>query len=1014
VAVAALAGAPREQLLQAALKALRQDTRAERIGIWLEPDLSHVSENRSAGTFYGIAWDRSFQEHCPPEWKVFSLEPFLPGHLLEEGKPFEQDLPDSGGNPVIGQLLWLRRALWVPVATRNRVTGWILLGSRGRPLASSLEPAKATAAELALAIDAEDQLRTVRVQNGDLALARQILETGEKSSPFEASLATLLADCVVPSAAVDGAGAAFAAIGALRPPGAITSSSTIDFRWRAGDETWTSAVDTYPLAKVWRRAVESRRIIGSEAPAAWPQSDVVRVVALPLEADGQLLGVLVAGLSRQAMSLSTVERLELHARLAAFLIVRGQRQEEESRRAGVEQALLEFVTEPVFLLDDEGRIAAASRGARALLGNAGQPEALLSGPLSDLFCAPDRERLREWLRPALNSAAPAQDATRAELQNGLAVRLHLTNRLPGRVHAVSLLPEEGLEQKTPSGYGEGDLRSVLDWLEEGVVLFDARGHVRVMNSRFEQLAGLAPEESAKIRTLEDLIARLEGQAAEPERFAEHWRELARNVQGGVREELQMMRPAPRVLERATKPVLDALGRPAGRVEIYRDLTAQRLFHSKLLQTEKLAALGQMVSGVAHELSNPLTSILGYAQRLLAGQNSSGPGGDARQIYQEAERATGILRQLLLHARETVPERGLVSLNQIAMRATELQRFSLAAERIRVELDLDPALPFLHGDAGQMQQVLLNLLGNARQAMEGQGQGGVIRLRTRRASGRRVLLEVEDTGPGIPQAIQGRIFDPFFTTKPAGVGTGLGLSIVQAVVREHGGQVRVRNAPQGGALFQMEIPAASERQQEDALARLVREEKTVSAQPASVEPAPVVSSAHPRAAPAESTPAEPSLAKSAGAESRPTGSRKDARVLVVEDEPTVARLIGDVLADEGMRVDVMLDGREALDRAAHEEYDLVICDMKMPGLDGQKFYRSLEGSGDALRERFLFVTGDVLAAQTRDFLKKNKLPHVAKPFRVEELTEKVHAVLRRHPAGEPVAPVGSKKKVAKSG
>src|SRR4029077_12475576 len=122
------------------------------------------------------------------------------------------------------------------------------------------------------------------------------------------------------------------------------------------------------------------------------------------------------------------------------------------------------------------------------------------------------------------------------------------------------------------------------------------------------------------------------------------------------------------------------------------------------------------------------------------------------------------------------------------------------------------------------------------------------------------------------------------------------------------------------------------------------------------------------------------------------ARNGNRVLVVEDEPTVARLIADVLEDEGFLVDVMLDGREALNHAAREPYDLVICDMKMPGLDGQHFYRSLVRAGNPLRERFLFVTGDIVAAQTREFLERNQLPHVAKPFRVEELTEKVHSVL----------------------
>ena len=116
------------------------------------------------------------------------------------------------------------------------------------------------------------------------------------------------------------------------------------------------------------------------------------------------------------------------------------------------------------------------------------------------------------------------------------------------------------------------------------------------------------------------------------------------------------------------------------------------------------------------------------------------------------------------------------------------------------------------------------------------------------------------------------------------------------------------------------------------------------------------------------------------------------MLVVEDEPTVARLIGDVLEDEGFRVDLLLDGREALKRAASESYDLVICDMKMPGLDGQHFYTNLALTGNPLQERFLFVTGDVIAAHTQEFLARHRLPHVAKPFRVEELTEKVRQVL----------------------
>ena len=986
---ALLTGASREELLREAVNALKQDRQVDRIGVWLEPDLRTLAPNEPSSAFHGAVWDRALKDECPPEWKVLSLEPFLPGYRLISREPFEQNLEDSKGNPVIGQLLGLRRALWVPLAGSSKVSGWILLGSRGKPLASSLEAAKSLAKELALAFEREDQLRAARMQKADLMLARQTLETAATSSSIETSLTNLLADAALHSSKTDGVGAAFAMIGVLQPPGDFGLSATIDFRWRTGDEAWTRSVEIDPLAKVWGRALESRRIIGSEPPVTWPQASVARVIALPLEAEGQLLGVLVAGLPCQATSLATLDRLELRAQLAAFLLQQNKQQEEGSRRAATEQALLEFVGEPLFLLDGTGRITAASRGVRELLRRAGQLTLLPSGNLSDLFCGRDRERLKEWLQQARDLAAPLKEVPQAELRNGIVVRLHLLHQAPGGMRIVSLLPEPAFERESHTGHVEAELQSVIEWLEEGVVLFDALGRVRAINSRFEQLVGLSPEESAGARTLEDLIARLEGQAAQPTHFAERWRELAKNIQGDVREQVQLMRPAARVLERAARPILDALGRYAGRVEIYRDLTAQGVLQSKLLQTEKLAALGQMVSGIAHELSSPLTSILGYARRLLAGKNSPESTEEVRQIYQQAERAAAILRQLLLNSRETIPERRLVSLNQIVMHATELQRFSLAAQKIRVELDLDPALPFIHADAGQFQQVLINLMGNARQALEERGQGGIIRLRTRKASGRRVLLEVEDNGPGIPKAIQERIFDPFFTTKPAGVGTGLGLSIVLAVVRDHGGQVGVQNSPQGGALFQIEIPAASERQQEDALNKVLRGGKLALA-----ESAPFTSPASPRVAPFEPS--------------------KDIRVLVVEDEPTVARLIGDVLEDEGMQVDVLLDGRKALDRAAAQSYDLVICDMKMPGLDGQHFYRSLERSGNPLRERFLFVTGDVMAAQTREFLERNRLPHVAKPFRVEELLEKVHAVLPPRAHQEPAAADGARKNVATNG
>jgi two-component system, cell cycle sensor histidine kinase and response regulator CckA len=436
---------------------------------------------------------------------------------------------------------------------------------------------------------------------------------------------------------------------------------------------------------------------------------------------------------------------------------------------------------------------------------------------------------------------------------------------------------------------------------------------------------------------------------------------------GVRDELQLLLPTPRVLERAARPVLDGEGTRLGRVEIYRDLTAQRVFHSKLIQTEKLAALGQMVTSIAHELSNPLTSILGYAQRLVARNGASGSWHNAQQIMHEAERASTILKQLLLTARNSRPERRKVLINEIVMRTLELQNASLRAEKITVELDLDAQLPFVLGEAGQLQQVLMNLIGNARQAIGETGQSGTIGIRTRRAGGTHALLEVSDDGPGIPQTIIAKVFDPFFTTKPAGIGTGLGLSIVLGIVRDHGGQVRVSSPPGGGATFSIELPAVPS-DEKQRLPRIVEERRESEEEWASEGAGPDV-----------------------GRLEGELGPWVGSRVLVVEDEATVAQLIADVLKDEGLEVEVLLDGREALRRAGAQDYDLVICDMKMPDLDGEQFYRRLAKAENPLSRRVLFVTGDVLAAHTRQFLQRNAVAHLAKPFRVEELIEKVREV-----------------------
>jgi len=289
----------------------------------------------------------------------------------------------------------------------------------------------------------------------------------------------------------------------------------------------------------------------------------------------------------------------------------------------------------------------------------------------------------------------------------------------------------------------------------------------------------------------------------------------------------------------------------------------------------------------------------------------------------------------------------------------------------VDLFFDAALPQALADAAQLQQAVLNLIVNAEQAIQqGRGQGGVhgrIRIRTCRLSGDRIGMEFSDDGPGIPREIVSRIFDPFFTTKRVGVGTGLGLSILYGIVREHGGEVSVESQPGHGAKVSIELPALS-------AAALDFKKEARAATPYDVAVVPIP---HPGR----------------------VALRPKKNILVVEDEPTVSQLISDVMSEMGHGVDTLLDSREAFDRLKGSEYDLIICDLRMPHLDGPGLYRELVRRGSPFQHRLLFVTGDTMSPRSLEFLNSSGVPYLAKPFLVEELKEAVCQALAAEPIAE---------------
>ncbi len=373
--------------------------------------------------------------------------------------------------------------------------------------------------------------------------------------------------------------------------------------------------------------------------------------------------------------------------------------------------------------------------------------------------------------------------------------------------------------------------------------------------------------------------------------------------------------------------------------IVRDMTERKRTEAELrrqrealYQTEKLATMGTVLAGVAHELNNPLTAVTGYANLLrqdLAGTPSATR---AENIAHAADRCASIVRNFLALARKYPPERQLVRLNDIARDAAELLAYHLRVDGIEVKLDLEEGLPVLWADPHQLHQVVVNLVTNARDELRKATPPRRLTLRTRADKARaRVWVDVEDTGPGVAEEIRDRIFEPFFTTKPVGQGTGLGLSLCHGIVEGHGGMLSLVSEPGAGAIFRVELPVV----------------------------------------------VPPAATGQRAAETAPAVTGK--RILVVDDERLVLQLLGEMLGADHHTVDTVSDGTQALEVLRRTSYDLILSDVRMPYLDGPGLYRALERRLPDLCRRFVLMTGDVLSAEIQTFLEQTGVPGLSKPF-----------------------------------
>jgi len=368
---------------------------------------------------------------------------------------------------------------------------------------------------------------------------------------------------------------------------------------------------------------------------------------------------------------------------------------------------------------------------------------------------------------------------------------------------------------------------------------------------------------------------------------------------------------------------------------------------QLIQSEKLASLGQLISSIAHEINNPLTPIIGYSQILLMQPDIDEKRKRSLEvIHSSAQRVVKIIEKLLSFSRKYKPVRTYEDINHLVEQSLEFREYQLKLDNIEIVKDLEPGLPKTMVDPNQIQQVLTNIILNAEQAMSESPGHGQLKVQTGIKKKNTIEISFSDDGPGIPKDVIGKVFDPFFTTKEPGKGTGLGLAVAYGIIKEHGGEIHVSSREGEGATFVIELPVL----EQQVVLECDKEEKI------------------------------PKI----------PNTIKGKRILIVEDEEMIIDLVKGVLGKDDSKVEVARNGKEALGKIDTNDYDLIVCDIKMPIMNGIQLYNEIKTRDPGLAHRFIFITGDP-SIETIDFINETGNKVITKPFRIEEFEAQINGI-----------------------
>jgi PAS domain S-box-containing protein len=490
-------------------------------------------------------------------------------------------------------------------------------------------------------------------------------------------------------------------------------------------------------------------------------------------------------------------------------------------------------------------------------------------------------------------------------------------------------------------------RAITERSSDVVVVLGKEGNARYVSPTVERMLGITRERAEGAGFMNSV------HPDDIPKVAEDWAYLIEHPGSTRREErrIQHADGSWRYVEAIGYSLLDD---PAveGVVINIRDITAlkqadirQRRTHEQLILASRLASLGRLASGVAHEINNPLAVVMGCAQMLMEKDTPEDVKKDLRLINDSAQHMAVVVQRLLTFGRQSKPGKEYVDINALVSRVLGLRAREMSIHNIEVTTRLDPDLPCTMADVGQMQQVFLNIVLNAEQAMTKANKDGHLLVKTGQ-TGDRITITFRDDGIGIPKEYLPRLFDPFFSTKDVGEGMGLGLSISYGIIKEHNGRIYAKGQPGKGATFVVELPIVAKPDQPESPKK----------------------------------PAEEPKEKVIG------------RILVVDDEPAICQLLKDLLTRDGHSVETVGDAGVALERLKRERFSLILLDIRMKGMSGIDLYQQMGKIAESLQRRVIFITGDTLARDTRDFLDGAAAPHICKPFDIQQLRKMINRVL----------------------